>query len=91
MTGLKTFGALDAVSGIQLGTAVATNAWLEGKGASVVHVTTRGFKDVPFIGRGNRKHRHDLAWVKPKPFVQRRHAFRGRRAHRAVGQGDPAA
>ena len=38
-------------------------------------MTTRGFKDVPFIGCGNRRHRHDLAWVKPKPFVQRPHAF----------------
>ena len=37
-------------------------------------MTTRGFKDVPFIGRGNRTTTTDLAWVKPKPFVQR-HAF----------------
>ena len=56
MTGLKTFGALDAVSGIRLGTTVATNALLEGKRATVAYVTTRGFKDVPFIGRGNRRH-----------------------------------
>ncbi len=75
MTGLKTFGATDAISGIQLGTTVATNALLEGKGATVAYVTTRGFKDVPFIGRGNRRHHYDLAWVKPKPFLQRRHAF----------------
>ena len=39
------------------------------------YVATRGFKDAPFIGRGNRRRRYDLAWVKPKPFVQRRHAF----------------
>src|SRR6202042_2456332 len=75
MTGLRSFGAIDAVSGIRLGTTVATNALLEGKGATVAYVTTRGFKDVPFIGRGNRRHHYDLAWVKPKPFVQRRHAF----------------
>jgi len=75
MTGLKTFGALDAVSGIRLGTTVATNALLEGKGASVAYVTTRGFKDMPFIGRGNRRHHYELAWVKPKLFGQRRHAF----------------
>ena len=75
MTGLRSFGATDAVSGIRLGTTVATNALLEGKGATVAYVTTRGFKDVPFIGRGNRRHHYDLAWVKPKPFVQRRHAF----------------
>ena len=75
MTGLRSFGAIAAVSGIRLGTTVATNALLEGKGATVAYVTTRGFKDVPFIGRGNRRHHYDLAWVKPKPFVQRRHAF----------------
>ena len=75
MTGLRAFGATDAVSGIRLGTTVATNALLEGKGATVAYVTTRGFKDIPFIGRGNRRHHYDLAWVKPKPFVQRRHAF----------------
>jgi len=75
MTGLKAFGAIDAISGMRLGTTVATNALLEGKGATVAYVTTRGFKDVPFIGRGNRRHHYDLAWVKPKPFVQRRHAF----------------
>jgi N-methylhydantoinase A len=75
MTGLRAFGATDAVSGIRLGTTVATNALLEGKGATVAYVTTQGFKDIPFIGRGNRKHHYDLAWVKPKPFVQRRHAF----------------
>jgi N-methylhydantoinase A len=75
MTGLRAFGATDAVSSIRLGTTVATNALLEGKGATVAYVTTRGFRDIPFIGRGNRRHHYDLAWVKPKPFVQRRNAF----------------
>jgi N-methylhydantoinase A len=76
MKGLRTFDAgIDAVSGMRLGTTVATNALLEGKGARVAYVTTRGFRDVPFIGRGNRKHHYDLAWVKPKPFVKRRDAF----------------
>src|ERR1700733_2045633 len=44
MTGLRSFGAIDAVSGIRLGTTVAPNALLEGKGATVAYVTTRGFK-----------------------------------------------
>ena len=39
------------------------------------YLTTRGFRDVPFIGRGNRRNHYDLAWVKPKPFVKRRNAF----------------
>ena len=54
MTGLKAFGGTDEIGSIRLGTTVATNALLEGKGAVVAYVTTRGFRDVPFIGRGNR-------------------------------------
>ncbi|GJD48624.1 Acetophenone carboxylase gamma subunit [Methylobacterium crusticola] len=74
ITGLRTFGDIAGIRGIRLGTTVATNALLEGKGARVAYVTTRGFRDVPFIGRGNRRHHYDLAWVKPKPFVRRRDA-----------------
>src|SRR3984957_11654725 len=75
MTGLKTFGATDQIGAIRLGTTVATNALLEGKGAVVGYLTTRGFRDVPFIGRGNRRNHYDLVWVKPKPFIKRRNAF----------------
>lgn len=75
MTGLRAFGRIDAIDGIRLGTTVATNALLEGKVATAAYIATRGFKDVPFIGRGNRRHHYDLAWVKPKPFLQRRHAL----------------
>ena len=75
MTGLHAFGRIDAINGIRLGTTVATNALLEGKVATIAYIATRGFKDVPFIGRGNRRHHYDLAWVKPKPFLQRRHAL----------------
>src|SRR5262249_36698064 len=39
------------------------------------YVATKGFKDVPFIQRGNRKHHYDINWVKPKPLVKRRHCF----------------
>ncbi len=74
MMGLRAFGDIPAIRAIRLGTTVATNALLEGKGARVAYVTTRGFRDVPFIGRGNRRHHYDLAWVKPKPFVMRRDA-----------------
>jgi N-methylhydantoinase A len=79
LTGLAS-GGLDGadgtpLSGIRLGTTVATNALLEGKGAVVGYITTSGFRDIPFIGRGNRRHHYDLAWVKPKPFLKRRHAY----------------
>jgi N-methylhydantoinase A len=75
MTGLKAFGGTDEIGSIRLGTTVATNALLEGKGAVVAYLTTRGFRDVPFIGRGNRRNHYDLRWVKPKPFVKRHNAF----------------
>jgi N-methylhydantoinase A len=75
LTGLRAFERIDDIETIRLGTTVATNALLEGKGAQVGYVTTRGFRDVPFIGRGNRRHHYDLAWVKPKPFVLRRNAY----------------
>lgn len=65
----------DALSGLRVGTTVVTNALLEGHGAVVGYITTRGFRDIPFIGRGNRRHHYDLAWVKPKPLVKRRHAY----------------
>ncbi len=75
LTGLAAFDQRGQLSGMRLGTTVATNALLEGKGAVVAYVTTRGFRDIPFIGRGNRRHHYDLRWVKPKPLVKRRHAY----------------
>ncbi len=60
---------------LRIGTTVATNAILERKGATVAYVTTKGFRDVPFIQRGNRKAHYDMSWVKPKPLVKRRHCF----------------
>jgi len=75
LTGLAAFDRRGQLSGMRLGTTVATNALLEGKGAVVAYVTTRGFRDIPFIGRGNRRHHYDLRWVKPKPLLKRRHAY----------------
>ena len=64
-----------AVEHIRLGTTVATNAILERKGATVAYITTRGFRDVIFIQRGNRRFHYDMSWVKPKPLAKRRHCF----------------
>jgi N-methylhydantoinase A len=55
-----------------LGTTIATNALLERKGERVIFVTTKGFEDVAFIQRINRKSLFDLQWVKPRPYVERR-------------------
>jgi N-methylhydantoinase A len=55
------------------GTTVVTNAIVEGKGARVGLVATRGFRDVLEIGRQNRLHLYDLRLPpKPEPLVPRR-------------------
>lgn len=68
-------GTNGAVDHLRFGTTIATNAILERKGATVAFVTTRGFRDVPFIQRGKRKSHYDITWVKSKPLVKRRHCF----------------
>ncbi|EGW33442.1 uncharacterized protein SPAPADRAFT_50321 [Spathaspora passalidarum NRRL Y-27907] len=51
---------LDLIQSIRMGTTVATNALLERKGAHVLLVTTKGFKDVLVIGNQTRPHIFDL-------------------------------
>ncbi len=63
--------APDAFSSLILGTTVTTNAMLQRAGARVLFVTTKGFRDVPFIQRLNRKYHYSLKWTKPKPLVER--------------------
>ena len=75
LSGLERFAGRSELANIRIGTTVATNALLEHKGATVAYVATKGFRDVPFIQRGNRKYHYDMSWVKPKPLVQRRHCF----------------
>src|SRR5215218_9311603 len=65
-------GALEAIS---IGTTVATNALLQRNGATVLFVTTRGFEDIPYIQRMNRKHHFSLKWTKPSPLVERRNCL----------------
>lgn len=57
------------------GSTVATNALLERKGGPVGLVTTAGFRDVIFLQRQDRATMYDLAYVKPRPLVERRHVF----------------
>jgi len=75
VAGLKSFERPEEIANIRIGTTVATNALLERSGAVVAFVATRGFKDVPFIQRGNRRSHYDMSWEKPKPLVKRRHCF----------------
>ena len=74
-SGLEQFAHPQAIRNVRLGTTVATNAILERKGAVVAYVTTRGFRDIPFIQRGNRKFHYDMSWIKPKPLMKRRHCY----------------
>jgi N-methylhydantoinase A len=78
-------GLLNAVekSGIDLaeaaffahGSTVVINAITERRGARTALVTTRGFRDVLEIGRGNRPDMYNLRPRKPAPFVPRRLRF----------------
>ncbi|MFO1151225.1 MAG: hydantoinase/oxoprolinase family protein [Alsobacter sp.] len=75
LSGLAQHPDAGQLANLRVGTTVATNAMLERKGATLAFVTTKGFRDVPFIQRGNRKFHYDMSWVKPKPLVKRRHCF----------------
>jgi N-methylhydantoinase A len=71
IAGLKRVADLSLADKIRLGTTIATNALLTRRGAKVAYVTTRGFRDIPFIQRGDRRSHYDISWIKAKPFVER--------------------
>jgi N-methylhydantoinase A len=54
------------------GTTIGINALLERKGARVGLLTTRGFRDVLEIRRGDREAMYDMLWIPPEPLVPRR-------------------
>ncbi|MBI3927413.1 MAG: hydantoinase/oxoprolinase family protein [Armatimonadetes bacterium] len=51
------------------GTTVATNAFLERRGATTALVTTRGFRDLLLLGRGTRPRLYDLCPKLPRPLI----------------------
>jgi N-methylhydantoinase A len=57
------------------GSTVVINAITERRGARTALITTRGFRDVLEIGRGNRPDMYNLRPRKPRPFVPRRWRF----------------
>ncbi len=75
LKGIKEIEELNSIKKIRLGTTIATNAILQRKGANVAYITTKGFRDIPFIQRGNRKSHYDMTWIKSKPLVSRRNCF----------------
>ena len=64
LKGLEQHGRQGDIANIRLGTTVATNAVLERKGAIVAYITTKGFRDVIYVQRGNRKFHYDMrCWI----------------------------
>jgi N-methylhydantoinase A len=59
-----------AVAHFGHGTTVATNAMLERRGARTGYVATRGFADVPALGRQARPHLYRPAVPPPAPLAQ---------------------
>jgi N-methylhydantoinase A len=57
------------------GTTVVINALTERKGVKTALITTKGFRDVLEIARGNRPDFFNLMYEKPKPFVPRHLRF----------------
>jgi len=73
--GLSRHSNLETVSRIRLGTTIATNTLLTRRGARVAYVATEGFRDVPFIQRGDRRSHYDITWIKTRPLVRRADCF----------------
>lgn len=57
------------------GSTIATNTVLERKGATVGLVTTRGFRDILELQRGDKDDIYNLLYVKPVPLVLRSDCF----------------
>src|SRR5204862_272329 len=72
MRGLQTLAGDHPIASVAHGTTIVTNAIVEGRGAVVGLITTRGFRDVLEIARSSRLHLYDLkAAPKPPPPVPR--------------------
>ena len=76
------FNALEAgeipparVTDLVHGSTIATNAILERRGAKVAFVTTRGFRDILFLQRHDRRSIYDLRYAKPAPPVRRKDTY----------------
>jgi len=63
------------IENIIIGTTIATNALIQRKGSPIIFLTTKGFEDILFIQRIDRKGLYDLQWVKPKPYVERKYCI----------------
>jgi N-methylhydantoinase A len=75
LAGLEKLGLQDFPLQIIHGTTVGTNAVLEGKGARVAYVTSRGFSDVLSLGRQERRQVYHLQQPEAIPPVPPEHCF----------------
>ncbi len=66
---------LSEVAELSHGTTIVINTLTERTGARTGLVTTRGFRDVLEIARGNRPDMYNLVPSKPTPFVPRRYRY----------------
>ena len=67
--------AAAAIERLAHGTTVATNALIQGRGATVALITTKGFRDLLEIGRQIRPRMYDLKADDPPPLAPREHRF----------------
>jgi N-methylhydantoinase A len=66
---------IPALAEVLHGSTIAINTVLERQGARTALITTRGFRDVYAIGRGNRIEAFNLFFHRPKPLVPRELTF----------------
>ncbi len=72
LLGISRFGIdLAALDQIFHGMTVGVNALVQEKGARVGLITTKGFRDVLELGRGNRKEVYNYLYKGPPPLVER--------------------
>src|SRR3954468_14206526 len=62
---------MPALAELLHGSTIAINTVLERKGARTALITTRGFRDIYAIGRGNRIEAFNLFFHRPKPLIPR--------------------
>ncbi|GIP62778.1 5-oxoprolinase [Virgibacillus pantothenticus] len=61
----------EAIATFIHGTTVIINALTERKGAKTGLITTKGFRDILEIARGNRPDLFNIRYKKPEPFIER--------------------
>ena len=81
----KTRLSLESTALFKHGTTLVVNTLIERSGPQIVLVTTRGFRDVLDLGRGNRSEQYDLFFRRDPALVSR--LFRLELDERVDGQG----